>query len=607
MYTPEVHSFHIPVLGLGYSIDTPVKVARFGIASVISIVDDQLIEKMREYYCTQESLTYQPVTETDTDFRASRITSYLNLVNEIVQKQLCQLRTLPFEPGNDLVKYFELLPDNGLLKQQYIEMTLLQPGAQKQDLQQRLRKAIVAGAIDVNIMAKVDKQNTDADGHPLPSEYSDALAALRGFANSNLQSSVIISAGYNARLYNYIDQFPDFLPDANGQLQKKLILKVSDYRSALVQGKILAKKGLWVSEFRIESGLNCGGHAFATEGILLGPILEEFKEKKDALATELFTICCAAQTTKGITVFSTPPPVKITVQGGIGTANENEFLLEHYTIDGTGWGSPFLLVPEATNVDEKTLQQLATAVREDYYMSDASPLGVPFNNFRKSSAEVQRLKRIEKGRPGSACSKKYLTTDTEFTGTPICTASRQYQHLKIKQLQEKGLSPEEYHKALQAITVKDCLCEGLGTAALLKDNITHRNEAVTICPGPNLAYFSGVFTLAEMVGHIYGRLNLLNTLYRPNIFINELHLYITYFKDHINTATTLSPKQIKYFQTFKTNLLEGIDYYKNKVSLFKKESSQYIATMKKELDEAILTLTSQHIQVAVSDSNPLTI
>ena len=31
MNKPELHSFHIPVLGLGYSIDTPVKVSRFGI------------------------------------------------------------------------------------------------------------------------------------------------------------------------------------------------------------------------------------------------------------------------------------------------------------------------------------------------------------------------------------------------------------------------------------------------------------------------------------------------------------------------------------------------------------------------------------------------
>lgn len=603
MHTSEVHSFHIPVLGLGYSIDTPVKVARFGIASVISIVEDQLIEKMREYYCAQEGLVYQPITEADPDFRAARITDYLNMVSDIVQKQLNQLRSLPFEPGNDLVKYFELLPDSSQLKQRYLQMTGLPSGEQKQQLQQELRQSIVAGAIDVNIMAKVDKLNSDADGQPLPSEYSDALAALRGFANSKLQSSVIISAGYNPRLYNYIDQFPDFLPDANGQLKKKLILKVSDYRSALVQGKILAKKGIWISEFRIESGLNCGGHAFATEGILLGPILEEFKEKKEALTTELFALCCAAQEAKAQTVFATRPPLKITVQGGIGTANENEFLLEHYAVNGTGWGSPFLLVPEATNVDEKTLQQLATAHPDDYYMSDASPLGIPFNNFRKSSGEAQRLKRIEKGRPGSPCIKKYLISDTEFTDTPICTASRQYQHLKIKQLQEKNLPTEEYTKAFEDITAKDCLCEGLGTSTLLKDNIPlwRPSAAVTICPGPNLAYFSGVFTLAEMVGHIYGRSHLLNTVYRPNIFVNELHLYISYWKKQIEKAVDLNPKQVKYFQSFKTNLLSGIEYYKNIISLFKKEGSQYIENMRKELEDAMLMISSQDIKLAVSE------
>ena len=55
------------------------------------------------------------------------------------------------------------------------------------------------------------------------------------------------------------------------------MLKVSDFHSAVVQGKFLAKRGLWVSEYRIESGLNCGGHAFATKGLLLGPILDEFQ------------------------------------------------------------------------------------------------------------------------------------------------------------------------------------------------------------------------------------------------------------------------------------------------------------------------------------------
>jgi len=39
----QAHTFHIPVMGIGYTIDTPLKVAHLGIDSVISLVDDQLI------------------------------------------------------------------------------------------------------------------------------------------------------------------------------------------------------------------------------------------------------------------------------------------------------------------------------------------------------------------------------------------------------------------------------------------------------------------------------------------------------------------------------------------------------------------------------------
>ena len=95
----------------------------------------------------------------------------------------------------------------------------------------------------------------------------------------------------NPKLYGYIAQFDDFFPNADGHIKKKIVIKVSDYRSALIQGKFLAKKGLWVSEYRIESGLNCGGHAFATDGYLMGPILSDFKEKREELISEVFAIC----------------------------------------------------------------------------------------------------------------------------------------------------------------------------------------------------------------------------------------------------------------------------------------------------------------------------
>ena len=595
MESQTLHSFHIPVLGLGYSIDTPIKVARFGISSVISIMDDHLVEKMRAHHCSQSGVAYIPIHEKEEDHRAKRIASYLNLVNYIVKRQMQQMRMLPFSGENDLIKYFQMLPDQAPLKKMFCEMEKMSEGNEKQMIRQQLRNKLVPGSIDVNIMAKIDRANVDAEGNILPVEYCDALAAFRGFAESYLSSSVVFSAGYNPRLYNYIEQFNDFFPDENDRLRKKITLKVSDYRSALVQGKIFAKKGLWISEFRIESGLNCGGHAFPTEGLLLGPILEEFKNNRAELTAELFELCNAANAGKNKPVFTKQPPMKITVQGGIGTANENEFLMEHYSLNGTGWGSPFLLVPEATNVDNETLQELATSKKEDYYTSYASPLGIAFNNFKRTSGQRQRHERMDKGRPGSPCYKKFLSTDTEFTETPICTASREYQNLKIKQLNEKGLSPELYQAEYNRITEKDCLCEGLGAAVLLKDHLplSHNLSGVTICPGPNLAYFSGTHTLAEMVNHIYGRINLLNSLHRPNMFINELNMYIDHFKQKLEENFNLNPKQAKSLQTFKTNLLTGIDYYKDLVSSFKKESDQYISAMKDELDKAAILLSNK--------------
>jgi hypothetical protein len=229
----------------------------------------------------------------------------------------------------------------------------------------------------------------------------------------------------------------------NGVIKKKVILKGE--RPALrhwSKESILAKKGIWVSEFRIESGLNCGGHAFATDGVLMGPILEEFKEKRAAVSAELHALCSAALAEGGHHPLPASPEIRITVQGGIGTTAEDEFLREHYGMDGTGWGSPFLLVPEATNVEDKTLAAtFRCAKKEDYYMSWASPLGDPLPQFPPQHFRSPTQGPHRQNRPGSPCYKKFLSTNTEFTEIPICTASRQYQDLKLKQLDEQKLDP----------------------------------------------------------------------------------------------------------------------------------------------------------------------
>jgi hypothetical protein len=263
------HTFYIPVMGLAYTIDSPIKVARFGISSVLSIVEDNLIEMMRRYYYPTIQEAYQPILANEEDSRAKRITDYLNLVNKIVQGQVEKMKNSAFEVGSELVKYFEMLPDTSNLKKIYQEVMSSENGASKTIMEEYLKSQLVAGSIDVNIMTKLDGNRLDKEGQPIE-DGSDAVAALRGYVKSDLtNSSIIFSAGLNPRLYNYLEKCDQFDADNQGVFKKKIVIKVSDYRSALVQGKYLAKKGIWVSEFRIESGLNCGGHAFATDGYLM--------------------------------------------------------------------------------------------------------------------------------------------------------------------------------------------------------------------------------------------------------------------------------------------------------------------------------------------------
>ncbi len=292
------------------------------------------------------------------------------------------------------------------------------------------------------------------------------------------------------------------------------------------------------------------------------------------------------------------PSQRLSVQGGIGTAEENEFLLTHYELDTTGWGSPFLLVPEATNVDEETLQKLTKSGETDYYLSNSSPLGILFNNFKGSTSEAQRIDRLAKGRPGSPCTKKYLCTDTEFTEQPICTASREYQHLKIAQIKSLRLPAEEFTAQYEKITEKVCLCEGLCSSAYLKYHISkpRENKAVAICPGPNLAYFNRLYALDEMVGHIYGKTDLLDKIRRPHVFIKELNLYIDYLQKDLQTnLKEQTDKKLKQLEKFKVQLQLGINYYKRLFEELPGQASGLADLLFDELSNSETKLNQMHI------------
>jgi hypothetical protein len=552
-------------MGLAFTIDSPIRVAQFGIDSVISITDDELIEKMRAFYSTKFQVPYEEISNKIDDFRARRITHYLNLVDQIVKEKFEKFKTELIESKVALENYIAMLPNQSEIKARLLRFAE-DGNSRKEDLKHFIEEYLSPGAIDVNIMTKVDKDNF-SNNDPLPVEYNDAHAALRGFASSNVTSSVVLSAGMNPRLYSYIEQFKDFFPDENGQLKKKIILKVSDFRSAMIQGNFLAKKGLWVSEYRIESGLNCGGHAFATDGLLLGPILEEFKQKKNQLIQSAQELMEKALLQKQITVPTQQLSLKITAQGGVGTAEEHEFLLDNYNLEAVGWGSPFLLVREATSVDDETRALLAKSKESDFYLSHISPLGIPFNTVKGTSNEQLKQQRIQDNKAGSSCPKKLLALGKEYDPKGMCTASKKYQDIKLEELDAKKelLSEVDFNKMQTKITEKSCLCVGLANASYLENKIKIKgqDQGIVLCPGPNLAYFDHEISLSDMVRHIYGNTNVMTHSNRPHVFVNELKLYVDYLQRDIEEAGEFTAAQIKKWQLFKANLLEGIAYYQN--------------------------------------------
>src|SRR5262245_41588375 len=206
MKPATLHTFHIPVMGLAYTIDSPVKVARFGINSVISIIEDNLVEKMRSHYYAQIGEVYHPIASHEPNARSRRVTDYLTLVDRIVNDQVKQVKTQPVKEGSEICRFFEIFPDENVVKKVYQKMLLLSDPAEKLQLDNWCSSNIRAGSIDVNIMTKVDKNNTTENGDVIE-DGSDAVTAMRGYVLSDLiNSSVILSAGMNPRLFNFMEK-----------------------------------------------------------------------------------------------------------------------------------------------------------------------------------------------------------------------------------------------------------------------------------------------------------------------------------------------------------------------------------------------------------------
>ena len=433
-----VHKIHIPVMGICYTADTPIRVAHLGITSVISLVDDGLLEEYRMAYAERLGLDLGSPQTT----RIGRIRSYLDFVADEVERKFTRLCACRFDGGSDKDLYFLMLPLDSRLRVEY-DGIFAKTGLARIAAEAALTEKMEPGEIQANIMVGLNHDEA-------------AFDAVRGFAASKVAGALVLSAGVNLSVFEEIAKCKDFYRMGTRPPKKKIILKVSDYRSALVQGRYLAKKGLEVYEYRIESGVNCGGHAFFESKKLLLDVVREFVEKRKELfettcsmIAKFAASCVAANNAANASasgaanipvqgILPPPSPARITAQGGL-CAPEDIAQVLSLGIDGVGVGTPFLLVPQATSVDKETRRLLASAKPEDVCISHASPLGIPFVNLQTSTAAricEQKIQEYfapesEKSgnpdlKPGFPCRQHYLCQNIPGFDHPVCMASREY-------------------------------------------------------------------------------------------------------------------------------------------------------------------------------------
>jgi hypothetical protein len=119
---------------------------------------------------------------------------------------------------------------------------------------------------------------------------------------------------------------------------------------------------------------------------------------------------------------------------------------------------------------------------------------------------------------------------------------------------------------VQAVYVKHCICDQLGNGALINLGIIKPEMPVEVCPGPNIAYFDRLYTLREMVNHIYGRGRSLVPADRPHMFTKDLVMSVDYFAKLAEKLAPGDAKALAYLSVFKSNLEDGLRYYQSLVT-----------------------------------------
>ena len=134
---------------------------------------------------------------------------------------------------------------------------------------------------------------------------------------------------------------------------------------------------------------------------------------------------------------------------------------------------------------------------------------------------------------------------------------------------------------------------GLSAAAVVtNENETRVSKAISIYPGPNMAYFDKLLSLEDMNKHINGLENFMGRTDRPNMFMKELNLDMDFLKNKLGEAKKdWNKKQEKYFNRFFENMNDGIAYYNN---LFEEIKDKYEQTK----DETLASLEKTKSKLA---------
>ena len=144
-------------MGIGFTVDSALKVARFGIDSVMSLSGQPLQEKLRKFYSDKYGIAYEAITEKADDYRAQRTKAYLNLLNDMLNITFEEFKNSPARHKDDIEKHIDMLPDSANMKKEFQD--LLAGSDNADEFKTWVEANLRLGSIDVNIMTKLDKEN----------------------------------------------------------------------------------------------------------------------------------------------------------------------------------------------------------------------------------------------------------------------------------------------------------------------------------------------------------------------------------------------------------------------------------------------------------------